>query len=201
METDSKERRLQISTSDETKQRRISLGMDIKTLSDKSGIHPNTINNIERGGVGVYSYSIIKSLADAFGVKVHEMAGEPVYDVRPTVLMSSASMPDDGFYVRESISIDRFIRIVRGAWLIGNLKSFVGYESTSGYIERITGAKVSRTRTKTTLTSDITCQIAICKLRFRLSDKSEPYMPHEDDFEYARALYNLHANPKEEGVY
>ena len=202
METDSKERRLQISTSDETKRRRVDACMNIKSLSDKSGIHPNTLYNIEKGDVGVYSYSIIKSLADAFGVKVHEMAGEPVYDVRPTVLMSSASMPNDGFYVRECISLDRFIRIVRGAWLIGNLKSYIGYDSTSGYIERITGAKVSKTRTKTTLTSDVTCQIAICKLRFRLSDKSELYIPHEDDFEYVRALYNLHTSPNDnEGVY
>ena len=201
METDGKERRLQISTSNETKRRRVDASMSIQTLSDKSGIHPNTLNNIEKGGVGVYSYSIIKGLADAFGVKVYEMAGEPIYDVRPTVLMSSASMPNDGFYVRESMSLDCFIRIVRGAWLIGNLKSYIGYDSTSGYIERITGAKVSKTRAKTTLPSGTTCQIAICKLRFRLSDKSELYIPHEDDFEYVRALYNLHTSPNEdEGV-
>ena len=175
--------------------------MSVKELSALSGLHPNTIVGIEDEGRGVYSYSILKAIADAFGVKVHEMAGEPVYDVRPTVLMSSASMPNDGFYVREAISIDHFIRLVRGAWLIGNLTSYVGYTLTSDYIEHLTGAKVGKVRTKTTLVGDKTCRVVICKLRFRQHDKLEMRVPHNDDFEYINALYNKYHYPKLTGDY
>ena len=195
------ERRFKISTSSEMKRRRVDLGIDIDELSEMSGIHANTLRNIENNQIGVYSYSILKGLADAFDIKTYQMAGEPVYDVRPTILMSSASMPNDGYYVRDAIPIDHFIRIVRGAWLIGNLTSYVGYESTSSYVERITGAKAKKSRHKTTLLKNTTCQIAICKLRFRLSDKSELYEPHEDDFEYVRAMYNEYHYPKTAGGY
>ena len=180
-----------ISISQETKNRRVALGMSHQDVADKSGLHVNTVLKIEEGGEPVHSYSIIKSLADAFDVKIHQMAGEPIYDVRPTVLMSSASMPNDGFYYRQTISIDQFIRIVRGAWLTGNMTSYVGYKFTARYVERITGAKVLKTRKETALShKNTTCQVAVCKLRFRLSDKVESYTPHEDDMEYLKCLYN-----------
>ena len=164
--------------------------MDISLLAERSGIHARTLRNIEEGNIPVHSYSIINSIAEAFGVPVYKMAGEPIYDVQPTILMSSASMPNDGFYHRESISIDHFIRIVRGAWLIGNLKSYVGYDLTANYVERLTGAKAEKTRQRTRLIENGMCQIAICKLRFRLGDKDQLYIPEYDDFEYVSAKYN-----------
>jgi hypothetical protein len=103
-------------------------------------------------------------------------------------LMTSAMMPNDGVYLRVTISEKEFLRQLIHAYNRGELESYVGYQQNADYIFRKTGIRIPVNRGETNLKSgDV---MLVMKLKYRVADpglKGEVVDEHQ--FEFCRVRY------------
>lgn len=92
-------------------------------------------------------------------------------------LMNSAMMPKAGVYRIDEISQERFCEILRE----NKVDSYIGYQQTCDYIEKISGVKVAMSRGKTVL--EIGDKILIIKLKYRVNPL-EKGKEVAEDFEF-----------------
>ena len=107
-----------------------------------------------------------------------------------TILLNSAMMPDEGVYILRRVSREFFAELVADANRRGELQSYVGYAETAQHIEKISGVPIPVNRASTQLPEQAV--IAICKLKYRVSDPGTKgkIQPGDEDYEYFIASYN-----------
>lgn len=105
-----------------------------------------------------------------------------------THLMNSAIMPKQGKYDLFKLFEAEFVQHVQEAHKQGRLTSYIGYEQTAQFIERLTGVPVKVNRDATTIQSgDI---MLICKLKYRVKGPDTKGLSvDENDFEYFICYY------------
>jgi len=107
-----------------------------------------------------------------------------------TILLNSAMMPDEGLYVLQRVSREFFAELIADAYRQGHLQSYVGYAETARHIENISGMPIEVNRSATQLPNQ--ALIAICKLKYRVSDPTTKgrLQPGDEDYEYFVATYD-----------
>jgi len=107
-----------------------------------------------------------------------------------TILLNSAMMPDEGLYVLQRVSREFFAELVADAHRRGKLRSYIGYPETAQHIERIARVPIPVNRASTQLPEQAV--IAICKLKYRVSDPGTKgkIQPGDEDYEYYAATYD-----------
>ena len=107
-----------------------------------------------------------------------------------TILLNSAMMPDEGLYILRRVSREFFAELVADAHRRGKLRSYIGYPETAQHIEHIARVPIPVNRASTQLPEQAV--IAICKLKYRVSDPGTKgkIQPGDEDYEYFIASYN-----------
>jgi len=107
-----------------------------------------------------------------------------------TILLNSAMMPDEGLYILQRVSREFFAELIADAHRRGNLRSYIGYPETARHIERIARVPIHVNRAATQLPEQ--ALIAICKLKYRVSDPATKgqLQPGDEDYEYFVATYD-----------
>jgi len=100
-------------------------------------------------------------------------------------LMNSAMMPTEGHYQLSRLSRDMFVSILRDA---GQCDSYVGYEQTAQFVERISGVKVEVSRRQTTFADGD--RALIVRLAYRVPDATTKGAPvDENEYEFFLVRY------------
>jgi len=117
----------------------------------------------------------------------------PQYNKKNQVLhlMNSAMMPTEGQYVIEKITPQIALMIFQGftCW-----QSYIGYQNTSAYLEKILGVKIPLSREETHLENHD--EVIVCKLRYRpgqvgmKADPKEQSAVKDEDFELYHVTYS-----------
>ncbi len=95
-------------------------------------------------------------------------------------LMNSAMMPAPGNYALRQVDSAAFSDLLRTE----KFSSFIGYQDTADFLERISGVKVPVSREPTTVEDGDT--LLIVKLKYRVQnpgDKSR-FVPADSDYEF-----------------
>lgn len=101
-------------------------------------------------------------------------------------LMNSAMMPQVGHYDLVKITQEEFVSALRDS---GQCNSYVGYEQTAKFVERISGVKVEVSRRPTILSDGE--RVLIIKLDYRLQVAStKGALIDEDNYEFYAMRYN-----------
>jgi len=106
------------------------------------------------------------------------------------VLLNSSMMPSEGLYILRRVSREFFAELIADAHRRGKLQSYVGYAETAQHIERIARVPIPVNRASTQLPDQ--ALIAICKLKYRVSDPATKgrLQPGDEDYEYFVATYD-----------
>jgi len=106
------------------------------------------------------------------------------------VLLNSSMMPSEGLYILRRVSREFFAELIADAHRRGKLQSYVGYAETAQHIERIARVPIPVNRASTQLPEQAV--IAICKLKYRVSDPATKgrLQPGDEDYEYFVATYD-----------
>ena len=111
-----------------------------------------------------------------------------------TILLNSAMMPDEGLYILRRVSRELFAELIADAYRQGHLQSYIGYAETARHIENISGVPIEVNRSATQLPNQ--ALIAICKLKYRVSDPTikGQFRPGDEDYEYFVATYDRNSS-------
>jgi Domain of unknown function (DUF1874) len=101
-------------------------------------------------------------------------------------LMNSAMMPQPGKYELVPLTREQFVGILRDS---GECDSYVGYEQTAHFVERISGVKVEVARRQTVFEDGE--RALVVKLAYRLPDANSKGAPvNESDYEFYMIRYS-----------
>lgn len=101
-------------------------------------------------------------------------------------LMNTAMMPISGEYILTKITQNDFVFYLKNARIF---ESYIGYDTTAEFINRISGVTVTLNREQTTLKNGD--EMLICKLKYRLPDPNQKgkYIPTNEDYEFFFCKY------------
>ena len=100
-------------------------------------------------------------------------------------LMNSAMMPTPGNYQLTALTREQFVGILRDS---GVCDSYIGYEQTAQFVERISGVKVAVSRRQTAMEDGD--RVLVIRLAYRVPDANTKGAPvNEDDYEFFLVCY------------
>lgn len=105
--------------------------------------------------------------------------------MKKIVILNSAVMPQDGHYIKKTISKNQFIDIVTNA---EDIKSSIGYQAVSDIVYKLTNKKIEVNRDITIIPDDY--HIVGLTLDHRINPEDKGFKnPNEDDYVYFIAHY------------
>lgn len=99
-------------------------------------------------------------------------------------LLNSAVMPRAGVYSARVIDRDEFAVRLRLAVDCGELRSYIGYEETARFVERVAGVAIHVSREPTSLDDGDTMLVARVRYRVDPRRKGAPLALSDGDFEF-----------------
>lgn len=112
-------------------------------------------------------------------------------------LLNSAVMPNDGFYVKQTVTAEKFAwkfkRLVNAVKAVYSEKicyeSYIGYPETAKILENLLGVSVPVSRVETTLQDGDVLFIARLTYRVNPIEKAQQRATKIEDYEYSWVFY------------